>query len=313
MKGLESKTEAMETLTHQLEDSFATLVTKESFWEVMTKRLKWHVERLTHHCSETEQATDAATAPRLSSEAKEHISGHSQRVAKILAAQADSKVLREMVSIGRPEAATEYAVQWDSMVDGIRDSLVEEFLVRVKDSAAKANPFNDIHVQEARTKFCTILALALRCALSKFQRIMPAETILGRRGLKGLGFCAACDRPFAHQPGKGDERAKMTDPGAVVATPPLESLDQFSEAQSLPSRARGGYGGHGDDARSVESSAASTGMRQRGAGFKVRKRAPKGPAAFQDPVAEEDDDMSSVSSAMSLMSTSLPSLPSHRH
>ena len=65
MKGLESKTEAMETLTHQLEDSFATLVTKESFWEVMTKRLKWHVERLTHHCSETEQATDAATAPRI--------------------------------------------------------------------------------------------------------------------------------------------------------------------------------------------------------------------------------------------------------
>eukprot|EP00616_Rhizochromulina_sp_CCMP1243_P014227 CAMPEP_0118971308 /NCGR_PEP_ID=MMETSP1173-20130426/7974_1 /TAXON_ID=1034831 /ORGANISM="Rhizochromulina marina cf, Strain CCMP1243" /LENGTH=53 /DNA_ID=CAMNT_0006920749 /DNA_START=3 /DNA_END=160 /DNA_ORIENTATION=+ len=45
-------------------------------------------------------ATTVSDAPRLSEAAKNHISGHAQRVAKVLAAQADAQVLRALVHEG---------------------------------------------------------------------------------------------------------------------------------------------------------------------------------------------------------------------
>jgi hypothetical protein len=219
---LEAKTAHGEALCQDLKDSFATLVTKESFWDVMEKRTKWHAERLAKHCNDTEAATSASDAPKLSSEAIKHMSGHAQRIAKIIAAQADAAVLKEMVGGGVP-AATELptlAKLWDELVDERRQFLLDEFIRRVEQVARRGRPkslSDDHYSAEARTMFLSTTRLALRLAMSKFARILPSETMLGVRGLAAAnGSCAACARPFGRDPGPGDRRAGNPEENSTI-------------------------------------------------------------------------------------------------
>ena len=67
------------------------------------------------------------------------LSGHSQRIAKIFAAQADAAVLQSMVGTGvpRPDAMEAYATQWDAMVDDKRNGYLEQFVRRVEQAAKR--------------------------------------------------------------------------------------------------------------------------------------------------------------------------------
>jgi hypothetical protein len=213
--GLEKQATAQVRVSEELRDSFGALVTKESFWDVMEKRTKWHAERLGKFCNETEASCSASDAPKLSSEAKKHLSGHAQRIAKVIAAQADASVLQDMVAVGVPkgDGAVGLAMQWDDKVDSARLQILGEFVGKVELGAKRGRPRglgDDHYVTEGRKMYLDTLTLALKLALSKFTRILPAETMLGVRGLAAQnGACAACARPFGASAKSmaGDKRA----------------------------------------------------------------------------------------------------------
>mmetsp|Transcript_22491 Transcript_22491/g.26514 ORF Transcript_22491/g.26514 Transcript_22491/m.26514 type:complete len:619 (-) Transcript_22491:187-2043(-) len=235
---LENKSAHGAAVCQELKDSFSTLVTKESFWDVMEKRTKWHAERLAKHCNDTETATSASDAPKLSLDAVKHMSGHAQRIAKVIAAQADAAVLKEMVGGGVP-AASELATLaklWDELVDERRAFLLDEFIRRVEQVARRGRPkslSDDHYSAEARNMFLSTTRLALKLALSKFARILPSETMLGVRGLAAAnGSCAACARPFGRDPGPGDRRA---------------GNPEADNGTSVSSRRKGGGNGGDDD------------------------------------------------------------------
>jgi len=160
--GLERKAKKQVEISDDLRDSFSILVTKESFWDVMEKRTHWHAERLAKYCNETEGATNASTAPKLSKEASEHLSGHAQRIAKVIAAQADATVIEDMVKFGKPkpEDASTLAMQWDEKVDSSRHDILEAFVLRVDKGAKRLRPSGmgeDHYFVEARGYFMDTL------------------------------------------------------------------------------------------------------------------------------------------------------------
>ena len=67
---LERTSRQQEAVCDDLRESFGSLITKESFWDVMEKRTKWHAERLGKYCVETEDGCSASEAPSLSPEAR---------------------------------------------------------------------------------------------------------------------------------------------------------------------------------------------------------------------------------------------------
>lgn len=67
---LEVASQKQRGVCDDLRDSFASLITKESFWDVMDKRAKWHADRLGKYCMETEDGCSASAAPTLSLEAR---------------------------------------------------------------------------------------------------------------------------------------------------------------------------------------------------------------------------------------------------
>lgn len=136
---------------------------------------------------ETEANTSASSAPHLTAEAQLHLSGHAQRIAKILAAQADAEVLRQAVTSEASGASAQgEAGRWDEEVDAARQRLLSEFVEGVRRVVRSRNPVPNPHTEEARDFFCASLTLVLQLALSKYQRILPADTLLGRRGLESL-------------------------------------------------------------------------------------------------------------------------------
>ena len=226
--GLEAKAEEQAAITVELRDSFSTLVTKESFWDVMEKRSAWHADRLAKYCNDTESTCSSSAAPRLTGESQKHMSGHAQRIAKVIAAKADATVLESMVGVGvpKPEQLAGFALQWDEKVDSARDSILAAFVGTVEKVAKRNRPRGlgeDVFVLEARKMFLETLKLALRLALSKFTRVLPAETMLGTRGLAAQnGACAACARPFGRDNGPGDRRGAAPE-GTVEKGMPLAS------------------------------------------------------------------------------------------
>ena len=76
-------------------------------------------------------------------------------------------------------------------------------------------------VLETRSNYFTKLELGLRIAMSKYQAVLPEQTLLGRRH---LDTCAACDRPFTRQivPSGGDRRS-ATD-GGLRSTAAFDNL-----------------------------------------------------------------------------------------
>lgn len=97
--------------------------------------------------------------------------------------------------------------------------------------------------------FLATLTLCLKLALSKFARILPAETMLGRRGLQSLhGSCAACNRPFGRDPGPGDKRgANASDSshngGGGGSSSSQHDTDSILSRYSRASEAGGGSDG----------------------------------------------------------------------
>jgi len=250
--GLEKAAKAQSAVSDDLRDSFGALVTKESFWDVMEKRTKWHAERLGKFCNETEASCSASDAPRLSPEAKKHLSGHAQRIAKVIAAQADASVLEDMVAVGVPkgDSAVGLAMQWDDKVDSSRLKILGDFVGKVELGAKRGRPFglgDDHYVVEGRKMYLDTLSLALKLALSKFTRILPAETMLGVRGLAAQnGACAACARPFGASAKSmaGDKRAGNPEATfeKVVGAAGAPGGGSDGDAASL---AGGSTGGHG--------------------------------------------------------------------
>ena len=157
---------------------------------------------------------------------------------------------------------------------------------RVKHSAKLDNPaIHDPYVEEARSKFCTVLELALQVALSNFNRIIPTETLLGLRGLqgvKGLEHCAACARPFAKDAGPGDQRS--VDGSRHTGHSIKHSSGNSLAGSSLGGMPLGGgpgykpldmtdHGGGGGDNSTIDSGASlAASYQSRGAGFKAPKK-----------------------------------------
>ena len=141
--GLEASTAAQRADSKELRDSFGALVTKESFWDVMSARSKWHAERLGKHCNDTEAACTASSAPRLSPEATAYLSGHAQRIAKVVAAQADAAVVKDVVSTAggvTNESVASLAMAWDAKVDEMRAQIAESFVASVEKCAKRGRP-----------------------------------------------------------------------------------------------------------------------------------------------------------------------------
>ena len=188
-----------------------------------------------------------------------------------------------MVSAPKPEEQVQY---WDPEVDRRRVYLLHAFMERVKHSAKLANPaIHDPYVEEARSKFCTVLELALQVALSKFNRIIPTETLLGLRGLqgvKGLEHCAACARPFAKDAGPGDQRS--VDGSRHTGHSIKHSSGASLAGSSLGGMPLGGgpgykpldmtdHGGGGGDNSTIDSGPSlAASYQSRGAGFKAPKK-----------------------------------------
>jgi len=152
------------------------------------------------------------------------------------------------------------------------------------------------------------LTLALQLSLSKFARILPAETLLGARGLAAQhGACAACARPFgasaASLPG---DRRSMAPEGSEEGGPLADH-----------SRSESNHGGHRKqlgslDQASDDGSVGSSSRSVRASPFKqakrIPKRAPPGPSPSGKPPGSgglnlgaigEWDDAASVSSLAS--------------
>lgn len=87
-------------------------------------------------------------------------------------------------------AGVQAAMRWDNEVDACRQRLLAALEDRVRAGARalaqRLGGSGGPHRDEGRAYFLGVLSRAIQLALSKYQRILPADTLLGKRGLQSL-------------------------------------------------------------------------------------------------------------------------------
>jgi hypothetical protein len=131
-------------------------------WDVMESKLQNHVLTLSKECTKLEETVSSSKPTLLSEELQRYLAGNTQRIAKLVCTKADFEVIRKIVMSNDPTT-----VDWDEDVNKLRARYRNEFLVQVKDAAAKKHPITDLLIDEAREKFMVKLDMAIKVAMSK--------------------------------------------------------------------------------------------------------------------------------------------------
>ena len=202
---------AIAALVNQLRGTVHQLATKDNSRVTWEAKLSEHCEGLCDRGVQAEAEASLDTPFNFNKDLQAYLSTSIQRVAKFLALKADNYVAKQILVHPEPRDAD---LGWDRKVDDQRTKLSTGFVSAVYSRCAKRHPTIDPLVLECRTAYFSKLELALKIALSKYQAILPAQTLLGRRPLEA---CAACDRPFTKlPPSGGDRRALSEDPMAII-------------------------------------------------------------------------------------------------
>jgi hypothetical protein len=161
--------------------------------------------------------------------------------------------------------------RWQQKLPFVDDLTAQSLLCRT--------PLNR-YVLEARAAFLKTLALALKLSLSKFARVLPADTLLGARGLAAQhGACAACARPFGAGAAQlpGDRRAMApegSEQGGSLADH-ARAESNHGGHQHQGSNWSGGGGGGSDDGGGSSSVGSGGSSSLRANPFKQAKTTPK--------------------------------------
>ncbi|CAN0270172.1 unnamed protein product [Ascophyllum nodosum] len=203
-------------LVRKLERSVHLLSTRGFFWEAIGSKLNAHAEAFGDASWKVETTSDQQNRFVLTLELQQYVAGNTQRVAKLIAQQADFEVLQRLVAATTLDHEDH---DWDKRVQIMRGNFLERFLEDTRRMVNKKYPVHGCFCARNRDRFFVKLEHGLKVAMSKYRSVEVGSTLFGKIRLEPA--CIACNRPFgpSSQATLGDPRAALLDP-----LPPARSI-----------------------------------------------------------------------------------------
>jgi hypothetical protein len=246
LEEMEHQNSAVASAVRRVEQVTQTLASKDGSWDSITAKVEAQGAELiriseaveeAHSLSGTHMSARGGTAGnlRLSQDALRALAGNTQRVAKLIAAQADYAVICSISKHRSPEKAGQ---NWDESVIEERERRSKEFLQTVAEGIARRAP-SDFEAAAARAAFAKRLEAALKIALSKYTLTTPQSTLFGRIRIQPKA-CIACDRPFSSSASGRVLAAPGGNPGAASQDPLPEPVDNSGKRSTFRPRTSNG-------------------------------------------------------------------------